>query len=147
MFSFAVSPAEILSGLRAGRFSLASDLFPEDVEALRREPNFASGYRETPRLITYFAAFNTHHGSLSDKSLRQRLVDGVDLAAIVRRTLGRLAVPARGLIPPGLLGHDPSSAPISSATSSEASPSQPSAEIELTAAINPVYFGEYAALI
>ena len=33
------------------------------------------------------------------------------MPALVRRTLGRLAIPAAGLIPPGLLGYDPRSAP------------------------------------
>ena len=145
IFSFAVSPEDILSEFRAGRFSLASDLIPADVEALRREPDFASGYRETPRLITYYAAFNTQRPPLSDKRLRQRLVRAVDFATLVRQTLGRLAVPAHGLIPPGLLGHDPSHTSRTYAAPPGA-PEEISGEIELTAVLNPVYFGEYAAL-
>jgi ABC-type oligopeptide transport system substrate-binding subunit len=145
IFSFGVSPADILSEFRAGRFSLASDLIPADVEALRREPDFANGYRETPRLITYYAAFNTNRQPFNDKKLRQRLVQAVDCATLVRQTLGRLAVPANGLIPPGLLGHDPthSSRTYAAPTSM---PEQSSSEIELTAVLNPVFFGEYAAL-
>jgi peptide/nickel transport system substrate-binding protein len=145
IFSFAVSPADILSEFRAGRFSLASDLVPGDVETLRRDPEFASGYRESPRLITYYAAFNTRRPPLDDKRLRQRLMQAVDVAKVVRQSLGRLAMPAHGLIPPGLLGHDPTltsrtyTAPLSSQE-------QSSSEIELTAVLNPVYFGEYAAL-
>ena len=146
VFSFGVSPTDILSGFRGGRFLLASDLFPEDVEALRREPEFASGYQETPRLITYYVAFNTHRGPLSDQRLRRTLMRSVDVAGLIRRTLGRLAVPAHGLIPPGLLGHDPASGTRTSSGPSQV-PGQLSAEIELTAALNPVYFGEYAALI
>jgi ABC-type oligopeptide transport system substrate-binding subunit len=64
----------------------------------------------------------------------------------VRRTLGRLAVPAHGLIPPGLLGHEPKSIARTFADA-PAAHDQQSTEIELTAALNPVYFGEYAALI
>jgi ABC-type oligopeptide transport system substrate-binding subunit len=145
VFNFGVSPADILSEFRAGRFSLASDLLPAEVEALRRDPEFASGYRETPRLITYYAIFNTRRGPLSDKRLRQSLVQAVDVPPIVRQTLGRLAVPARGLIPPGLLGHD---AAYSSRTTSAPLPLlEPlSADVELTAVLNPVFFGEYAAL-
>ncbi len=142
-FSFGVSPAEILSEFRAGRFSLASDLLPADVETLRRDPDFASGYRETPRLITYYAAFNTHEGPLSDRRLRQSLASSVDVAALVRQTLGRLAVPAHGLIPPGLLGHDTGSR---SGSGSSRPTEHSSAEIELTAVLNPVFFGEYAAM-
>lgn len=145
IFSFAVSSADIISGFRSGRFSLASDLLPADVESLRREPDFAAGYREAPRLITYYAAFNTGRPPLSDRHLRQNLVRAVDVAALVRQTLGRLAVPANGLIPPGLLGHDSSHISKSYAVPSEASKLS-SSETELTAVLNPVYLGEYAAL-
>jgi peptide/nickel transport system substrate-binding protein len=59
--------------------------------------------------------------------------------------LGRLAVPAQGLIPPGLLGHDAAySSP--SPASLASLPEQVPSEVELTAVLNPVYFGEYAAL-
>jgi len=146
VFSFGVSPADILSEFRAGRLLLASDLFPADVEALRREPDFAAGYRETPRLSTYYVAFNAHQGPLSDQRLRQHLVRAIDVATLVRQTLGRLAVPAYGLIPPGLLGHDQMHTSRPGSTQSPA-PELPSAEIELTAALNPVYFGEYAAFL
>jgi ABC-type transport system substrate-binding protein len=144
VFNFGVSPTDLLSGFRSGAFSVASDLLPADVEALRREPDFAAGYRETPRLITYYAAFNTHHGPLSDKLLRQRLVGSVDVNALVRQTLGRLAVPARGLIPPGLIGYDRS--PVSRSAAAPPAEHQ-SVDIEITAALNPVYFGEYSALV
>jgi ABC-type transport system substrate-binding protein len=144
VFNFGVTPPEILSGFRAGRFSLAADLLPADVEALRREHDFAAGYRETPRLMTYWAAFNTRVRPLDDKALRRKLVKSVDVATLIRQTLGRLAVPAHGLIPPGLLGHDPShhSGSVEPSPAVDAS----AAEIELTAVLNPVFFGEYAAL-
>jgi ABC-type transport system substrate-binding protein len=144
VFNFAVSSADIIAGFRAGRFSLASDLLPADFEALRREPEFASGYRESPRLITYYVAFNAARPPLNDKRLRQNLAQAVDVPALVRQTLGRLAVPATGLIPPGLLGHDPTHNSRTSVMPSEAS-SQSSSEFELTAVLNPVYWGEYAA--
>ena len=67
----------------------------------RHDPRFASGYRESPRLSTYFAAFNRHRGPLRDVELRRSLARAVDVPGIVRRTLGRLAIPAHGLIPPG----------------------------------------------
>ncbi|MFS8085021.1 MAG: ABC transporter substrate-binding protein, partial [Acidobacteriota bacterium] len=144
VFNFGVAPADILSEFRSGRFSLASDLLPADAETLRREPEFASGYHETPRLITYYAAFNCHRGPLKDKLLRQTLAQSVDVASVVRQTVGRLAVPAHGLIPPGLLGHDSGYTPRTPPASSPP-PAQSGAEIELTAVLNPVFFGEYAA--
>ena len=144
-FSFGVAPADILSQFRAGRFSLATDLLPADAEALRREPEFASGYHEIPNLLTYYAAFNCHRGPLKDKRLRQTLARSIDVASVVRQTLGRLAVPAQGLIPPGLLGHDSAYTPRMPVASISA-PEQTNTEIELTVAVNPVFFGEYSAL-
>jgi ABC-type oligopeptide transport system substrate-binding subunit len=117
---------------------------PADAEALRREPEFASGYHEVPSLITYYATFNTHRGPLKDKRLRQILAQSIDVASVVRQTLGRLAVPAHGLIPPGLLGHDSTYSPRTPFVSAS-TPAQPGGEIELTAVLNPVFFGEYAA--
>jgi ABC-type transport system substrate-binding protein len=143
-FNFGISPKEILSQFRAGRLSIASDLLPADAEALRREQEFASGYHEIPRLTTYYLAFNIHKGPLKDKRLRQTLSASIDVANIVRQTLGRIAVPAQGLIPPGLLGHDSSFTPKAADAASEPSRKQDE-EIELTAVVNPVFFGEYAA--
>jgi len=143
-FNFGVSPTEILSQFRAGRLSLAADLLPADAEALRREPEFAAGYHEIPRLTTYYLAFNIHNGPLKEKKLRQTLAASFDTENVVRQTLGRIAVPAQGLIPPGLLGHDSS---YTSRIQSHAATSytKHDGEIELTAVVNPVFFGEYAA--
>ena len=144
-FNFGVSPTEILSQFRAGRFSLAADLLPADAEALRREPEFAAGYHEIPRLTTYYLAFNIHNGPLKEKKLRLTLAASFDTENVVRQTLGRIAVPAQGLIPPGLLGHD-SSYTSRIQSHSATSDTKHEGEIELTAVVNPVFFGEYAAL-
>ena len=150
VFHFGVSSEEVRNEFLAGRLSLASDLLPADAEAFRHDPRFASGYRESPRLATYFVGFNRQRGPLQDVELRRSLVRAVDVAGFVRRTLGRLAIPARGIIPPGLLGYSaagPGSGPLSGATA----PSDSSVEatvsretIELTAAVHPVFFGEFS---
>jgi ABC-type transport system substrate-binding protein len=138
-FRFGVSPEEIKSEFLAGRLSIASDLLPAEAEALRHDPRFRSGYQETPRLVTYFVAFNALRGPLTDVKLRRTLAEGIDVAGIVRRTLPRLALPATGLIPPGLLGHSATVAPKTSR------PAAPKETGELTALVNPVLFGEYSA--
>jgi ABC-type transport system substrate-binding protein len=143
VFHFGVPPEEILSGFRSGRFSLTGDLFPADVEALRRDATFAAGYKDTPRLSTYFATFNIHRGPLSDPGLRRRLVGAVNVPQIVQQTLGSLAVPAEGLVPPGLLGHDPFRR-VDVPRSGEAPPTQ-FGNIELRAAVHPIYMSGYAA--
>jgi len=144
--SFGISPKEILSGFRAGRFSLAADLFPSDVDTLRRDPAFAGCYREAPALSTCYLALNTHRGPLHDMALRRRLVRALDVVKVVRLSLGQLAIPAHGLIPPGLLGHEPfprSERAVAPSPERE----KPSAEIELSAAVHPVFTREYSAVL
>jgi peptide/nickel transport system substrate-binding protein len=141
VYNFGVPPKEMLKGFREGRFAMASDLFPSDADSLRREPEFASGYREIPQLITYFIGFNVNRGPLKDLTLRRRLMQALDVPKVIRQTLGQLAIPATSLIPPGLLGHDPSSSSQSSDESETIS-----SVIELTAGVHPLFFDKYAAI-
>lgn len=139
VFTFGISPSEIISGFKAGRYSLASDLIPADVESLRRESEFAYQYRDSPRLSTEYVAFNYYRGPLQDKNLRLQLIQSVDVGEIVRRNLGRVGIPACGLIPPGMLGYEPSqTAPVHRAGRSF--------NVELVAAISPRHQGRYSAL-
>ncbi|MCI0603039.1 ABC transporter substrate-binding protein [bacterium] len=141
VYRFRVTPQEILEGFRKGTYSLAWDLYPSDVEALRRETELGSRYGETPRLSTYYVVFNIHHGPLQDESLRHLLVQAVDVESLVRRTLGRLAIPAHGLIPPGLLGHVPGMRNIPAPVSTG-----PEIHDELNTIINSVYEGPYSSI-
>jgi len=143
VFEFGKSPQEILAGFRAGSFSVVSDLAPADVEALRRDPAFASGYREAPSLSTYFILFNRKRGPLADLAQRRRLVAAVDPAALVRQTLGRRAVPAHGMIPPGLLGHE-AYPPVAQDAAVLRPDERPTMVDEFAAAIHPIFTGEYA---
>ncbi len=144
IFRFGLAANEILSEFKAGRVSLAADLFPADVDALRRDPKYAAGYQESPRLSVYVVGFNIHRGPLRDKTLRRRLLQAVDAARIVKQTLGTLAVPAHGLIPPGLLGHDSLRVPAESAPPKPVVRESGGQEIELTAAVHPIFNAEYA---
>ncbi|HSC27297.1 MAG TPA: ABC transporter substrate-binding protein, partial [Vicinamibacterales bacterium] len=144
VFHFGVAPKDILSGFLEGRYSLASELLPGDVEELRRQPEFASGYKETPRLVTYYVAFNIRRGPMSDPALRRRLAHGVDVPRLVRQTLGRLAIPAHSVIPPGLLGHDP--AALSFFDGGRTTSETVASGIEARAAIHPVVAGPYTSL-
>jgi ABC-type oligopeptide transport system substrate-binding subunit len=136
-----MAPEKILAEFRAWRLSLAADLYPADVEALRREAAFAGGYRETPRLSIYYAVFNIHRGPLQDREVRRRLAGALDRTRLVKETLGTLAVPAQGLIPPGLLDLGPLRAARESAV---ARPVSNTAELQLTATFHPVFRLEYS---
>jgi ABC-type transport system substrate-binding protein len=151
VFHFGVSPEEIREDFRAGRLSLALDLLPADAEALRHDPRFASGHREGPKLQTYFVVFNGRRGALADAELRRGLVRAVDVPGLVRRTLGRLAIPAHGLIPPGLLGYSASGTdargPSPRGSSDSAVEATVSREtVELSANMHPLFFGELSAV-
>ena len=146
VFRFGVSPEEIKTEFLAGRFSLASDLLPADAEALRQDPRFRATYRESPSLVTYFVVLNINHGTFVDARARRAVAQGIDAAGIVRRTLGRHAIPANGVIPPGLLGYvsKPRSRPQTSSQASDAH-TVSRETVEVTAVVNPNMFGEFGA--
>lgn len=110
-FHFRVSARARLEGLRSGRFSIVGDLEPHELESLRREARFAPGYREVPRPTTVFLALNAHSGPLAKLELRRSLLAGLDLVHLARVAQLRQVVPAGSLIPPGLIGHDPTRLP------------------------------------
>ena len=58
------------------------------VDDLRREPEYAAGYQESPRLATYYAVFNAHRGPLSDRTLRRKLVRSFDVFTLSSRSEG-----------------------------------------------------------
>jgi ABC-type transport system substrate-binding protein len=142
VFTLGLSPQEILDGFRSGRFSMASQLNPTDVEKLRHDPEFAPGYREIPSLSTYFLVFNIHHGPFADEKLRREFIQSIDAEGLVRRNLGRLAVPAHSLIPPGLLGYEPAQR-VSSATFQKAQSRQ---DVEFNCGIHAIFDGARAPL-
>jgi ABC-type transport system substrate-binding protein len=145
LFRFGLPASEILSEFKAGKLSLASDLFPSEVEALRRDPRFAVGYQESPRLSVYVIGFNIHRGPLRDRAVRKRVLQCVDMNRIVRQTLGSLAIPAHGIIPPGLLGHDALPNLAENVPSRKPARESGGQEIELTAAVHPIFKAEYSA--
>lgn len=104
---FGVTGAEALAGLRSGRYSIAWDLSASDEEALGRDPELAAGARECPIMQTAFLALNIHRAPFDDEGVRRAILESLDVEAIVRATTGRRSTPAHGIIPPGLLGHEP----------------------------------------
>lgn len=104
---FGVPQADILTGYREGRFSLAWNLDAADRESLRNDPEYGPLLHEYPTLATYFLVFNARSGPLADESLRRRLTASIDVDALTRASFGASAMPARSLIPPGLLGYEP----------------------------------------
>jgi ABC-type transport system substrate-binding protein len=141
VFHFGVLPGEIRAGFEAGKFALAGEMLPEDVEALRRDPRYASGYRETPSFATYFIALNTRRGPLADPALRRQILAAIDRVRLARQAIGRLAKPAHSLIPPGLLGYEAEGLQGPRADVPQLS----GRDLTLRALVHPVFLGEYRA--
>jgi len=147
VFRFALPPEVVRDEFQAGRLSIAQDILPADAEAFRRDPRLASGYRETPRLQIYFIAFNRRRGPMKDVAARRAVAATIDFPEMVRRFLGRHAIPAHGIIPPGLLGHSPTAAARRATPHGDGEGTETISResIELLAAIHPLFFTEYAA--
>ncbi len=140
IFQCGVSPENILEEFRQGRLSLASDLDPAGVEALRRDPELAGGYRESPRLATYFLILNAHHGHFADPVRRRAFTRDLEISRSLYETAGSQVIPAHGIIPPGLLGYE---------TDQRAREGGPQVDktvcgMRLRALHHPVYAGQYA---
>ncbi len=106
-FRCGATSAEMRSGLLSDELDLASNLLPEDLESLLQNPQFRSGIVEAPKKTIYFAFFNSYSKLGQNADLRKALSGVIRVHDLIRGTLGRYALPAEGLIPPGILGHDP----------------------------------------
>jgi ABC-type oligopeptide transport system substrate-binding subunit len=134
---------------RAGEADVARDLLPGDVDALLRDATLRPQLCEAARRSTWFVLFNTRSALGRREELRQALSALVRPHDLVWRTLGRLAQPAWGLLPPGMLGHDPGRhrralAP-EQARARLLAASLP-LPLTLRAAVHPLLRGRYAAL-
>ena len=105
VFHCGKSATWIRDELRLGRLALATDLDTKDVETLRRDPKLAPGFRQAPRLSTYFLALNALRGPLADDAVRSALKQGLGLDELTS-LLSPLSLKAEGLLPPGLLGYE-----------------------------------------
>ena len=115
-FSLGVDAEDGRNGFLDGRYTLASDLRPEDMAQLSQKQQYLAGYAEQPRLSTYFLAFNTRRGPFASARHREALARALEAESFVRETLGDLVTPALGLLPPHLLGKMEESRPFPPAT-------------------------------
>ena len=79
----------------------------EYIEELAKRPDYHSG----PFLTTYFYGFNTTRGPLKDRKVRKALAAAIDRDRIVKHVTRAGETPALSLVPPGLPGYAPASAP------------------------------------
>ncbi len=106
-FRASLAAPSIAEGFRRGELDLVRDLAPKDLEEILRQPRFRAGLVEMPKKNVYFAMFHTGTPAGSNAALRRALAGAARAQDLVWGALGRFALPATGLIPPGILGHDP----------------------------------------
>ncbi len=62
---------------------------------------------EAPGSNVWFLLFNRNRSGAASPQLRAAMRGILAVHTVVRTSIGRFAIPAEGLIPPGTLGHDP----------------------------------------
>lgn len=102
-----LNSSEAASEFRSGKFDLVRDLPPQDLESILRDQRLRAVLVEAPKRNAYFVLFNVHSEICKISEVRQAMTGIVHTQDLVRSTLGRFAEPAEGLLPPGILGHDP----------------------------------------
>jgi peptide/nickel transport system substrate-binding protein len=88
--------------VRSGDVQMVERLTPQLIDSLRSDPNVQ--IYETPSLQNLVMLMNTSSGPLADPALRAAVAKAVDTEGIGVALEGAV-VPAKGVIPPGLLGY------------------------------------------
>ncbi len=150
-FRTGLSAAAMAAGFRAGEIDLARDLLPQDLDDILREARFHDSLVEAPQKFTYFILFSALTGPAArNAAVRRALSGSIRRRDLVWHTLGRFAVPATSLIPPGILGHHPGRR-TNVLTLEEARAVLKTARcgdrIRLRAAVHPLYQDRYASLL
>lgn len=96
--------SERATGVRVGEIDIAGGFEPTDLEALLSARPAKTSFVESAKKSTGFLLFNQTRMS---PTVARALIGIVPVHDLVRGALGRLAHPAEGLLPPGILGHDP----------------------------------------
>jgi ABC-type transport system substrate-binding protein len=105
-YHVAGSAAERVDGFRAGRFEIVGELPPQEIDALLRDRRLGARSLEWPKKNACFVLFHRGSERVRDPAIRAALCRSIAVSDLVWRHLGRLARPADGLVPPGVLGHD-----------------------------------------
>ncbi|HQR40090.1 MAG TPA: ABC transporter substrate-binding protein, partial [Blastocatellia bacterium] len=95
------------AGVRSGEYDLVGGLEPDDLDALLQTRPVRTSFVEAPIKSTNFLLFNASSAVAKAPGFARALTGVVRVHDLVRGTLGRFAQPAEGLLPPGILGHDP----------------------------------------
>ena len=148
-FETGLASEEMVSGLMQGRLDLVRDIHPGDLERIIADRRLRPRMVEALKKNLHFILLNGFSPLLANPEVRRVLGGLLPTHDLVRRTLGRLAEPAGGLIPPGILGHNPSRrSKLLSVEEARAilQANSGKAELKLRAAVHPIFKEKFAVL-
>jgi ABC-type transport system substrate-binding protein len=99
---------ELKAKLKSGRIHLVPAMAPDSLEELLEDPEWRNLTESTILLNTSLVAVRCDLDPLSSREVRQALNYAVDKEFLVSRYPHSSPKPARGILPPGILGHNPS---------------------------------------
>ncbi len=98
-------PATRLAKYKAGEFDLVM-LERQDVDALKQDPKYAPELKPFDRPVIWYIGMNQLvYPQFKDVRVRQAFAMAIDKDKIVNELLGGLNTVAKGIIPPGVIGH------------------------------------------
>lgn len=92
--------------LRAGECHVSQDPKPQEVEAMRGDRGIV--LHDVAGLNVGYVGFNTQRPPFDSREVRTALVLATNREAILDAVFQGTGLPASQLVPPGMLGHDPS---------------------------------------
>lgn len=99
---------EVADAFTRGELDLAHGIPPKVVAELRNDPRFAPYLLTTVQLHTSYLGYDSSNPPFNKVEVRQAMNYAIDRHRINERIFGGLSLEAQALLPPGLLGHDPS---------------------------------------
>lgn len=102
--------SSIAQEMRKGTIDLTSELQKQNLAEFLLDSDWRSRLETNVQLYTSFLAIDSRIAPLNDVRVRQAMAYAIDRERILRDVVGaERAVIAKGLLPPGLSGHDPNS--------------------------------------
>jgi methyl-accepting chemotaxis protein/ABC-type transport system substrate-binding protein len=98
---------EVADAFVRGELDLAHGIPPKVVNELRNDPRYAAYLLTTTQLHTSYLGWDNTTAPFDRVEVRQAINYAVDRQRLNDRVYGGLSVVAQGLLPAGLLGHDP----------------------------------------
>jgi ABC-type transport system substrate-binding protein/methyl-accepting chemotaxis protein len=100
---------ELLHQFESGEVDLISQIPISEVQRIKADPDLSDGLLDTLQLQTTILSLNCRKAPFDDVRVRRALNHAIDRQKLNEHSFAGTGIPAAGVIPPGLAGHDASS--------------------------------------